>query len=555
MSTAALSAPPRPGSPALPAGLTIFVARQLAARRARQLDESGDGVAAQEDVLRTLLAGFAATRFGREHGLERRLPYETFRSRVTPRAYEEFAPYIECMKRGERDVLWPGRCDYFAVSSGTTAGSSKYLPVNAAMLAHFREAGLDSLFCYSARVGHSRVFLGRHLFLGGATSLVPLANVEPPIRCGDLSGITAMHLPRWVERYLYEPGAEIAGLTDWSAKIRAIADRTIGRNLTLVAGIPSWLLVLAEAVRQRAAELQERLPASLHDVWPNLECLIHGGVPIAPFTEQLRQAYGRGIHFHEVYPASEGFIAVQDAEPADGLRLLTNRGLFFEFLPLADYNARDPERCAAAAVPLAGVRTGVDYVLLLTTPAGLCRYVIGDVVRFTSTRPPRLVYAGRTSLQLSAFGEHVIEKELTDSLTAVFQRHGLALANFHVAPDFADPMRQRPRGRHEWWIELRPAAGGATPPATLAAELDRELRGRNDDYAGKRDGGGMDDPAVHLVPPGTFEAWQKREGKWGGQSKMPRCRSDRAIADALAGFAVTIQSETMRTGGADFTGF
>lgn len=522
--------PPAPS--ALRSGLTLFVAGRVAARTARRLGAQGDGTAAQEAVYRERLAALARTGFGREHGLGADTRYADFAARVPLRTYEATAPWIERMKRGEADVLAPGRCAHYAVSSGTTAGPSKYLPVNAAMLWHFRDAGLDSLFCYAARAGHSRVFLGRHLFLGGATSLQRLPG-DFPAWAGDLSGITAMNLPVWARRQLYEPGEEIAQIADWPEKLRAIAARTYERNLTLVAGIPSWLLVFAEAMRAAAAGRGRRL-GPMAELWPNLECLIHGGVPLAPFAERLRESFGAQVGFHEVYPASEGFIAVQDAAADEGLRLLADRGIFYEFLPMSDYRgAADPAALGECAVPLAGVKPDTDYALVMTTPAGLTRYLIGDVVRFAGTRPPRLFYAGRTRLELSAFGEHVIERELTDVVTAVCADRGLALVDFHVAPLFPDPAAGRPRGAHEWWIELAPG-GWPADPAGLAAALDAGLARSNDDYAAKRAGGGMLPPVVRLAPRGLFEAWLKQAGKWGGQNKLPRCRSDRQVAEALA---------------------
>lgn len=517
----------------LTAKLAGAIGRRLAARTAHRLQRQGDGTAAQDATLTRLLRTLGPTAYGREHGLEARLTYENFRVRVEPRGYEGFAPFIERMKLGEPDVLHPGRCAHFAVSSGTTAGPSKWLPVNAAMLAHFRAAGLDSLFFYALRTGSGSVFRGRHLFLGGSTGLVPVPGVRPPIYSGDLSGISALNLPWWAEHHLYEPGRDLARMENWPAKVAAIAQRTWNRDITLAAGIPSWLLVLARALRETAARNTGRVPAHLGELWPNFECLLHGGVPIDPFVEELTVAFGPRTRFHEVFPASEGFIAAQDAERGAGLRLMADHGIFYEFVPLSDYDEADPVRTAARAVPLAGVRPGVDYVLLLTTPAGLVRYVIGDLVRFVSVAPPRLVYVGRTKLQLSAFGEHVIEKEVTDAVTTVARRHGVQVENFHVAPVFPLAGR-RAVGRHEWFIELRPSGNVIPHPRQLAEELDRELSIANDDYAAKRSGSGLDVPRVHLVPAGTFERWLKGVGRWGGQSKTPRCRSDRQIADALA---------------------
>jgi hypothetical protein len=509
-----------------------FVGGRFASHTARRLARLGDGLEAQQHGYHALLQSLHRTAFGRHVGLEAGMPYETFHQRITPRTYEDFTPWIERMKQGEADVLAPGRCEHFAVSSGTTAGPSKWLPVNQAMLDHFRDAGLDALFFYAQRASDGAVFRGRHLFLGGSSALLPIPGTTPPILWGDLSGITALNMPRWTERLLYEPGIEIAQMADWPTKLEAIVRRTFSADITLVAGIPSWLLVLAHTLRTHAAQTTGRTPATLQEIWPNLECLIHGGVPVGPFADELRATFGPDVNFHEVYPASEGFIAVQDAEPEAGLRLLTDRGLYFEFLPLADYDEHSLDLCDDHVVPLEGAAVGVDYVLLLTTPAGLVRYVIGDVVRFTSLEPPRLIYAGRTKLQLSAFGEHVIERELTETLAAVCRQHGASAVNFHVAPLFPEPAAGRPLGCHEWWIELR---GTATPDAAFfSADLDRELAARNDDYAAKRAGHGLTLPTVRFPHPGTFERWLKQSGKWGGQSKTPRCRSDRQVAEQLA---------------------
>lgn len=506
----------------------------LTTRTVRKLRDGHDAVPAQERTFAELRTQLAATAYGRVHGIEATTSYAHFQAHVPLQTYEGFLPYIERMKAGENDVLWPGHCSFYAVSSGTTAGRTKYLPVTEAMLEHFRKAGLDSLLYYTARVGHTGVFRGKHLFLGGSTLLSRLEEAKTlPAFAGDLSGITALNLPGWVEKHLYEPGTEIAQIADWPTKLQAIAERTWNRDITMLAGIPSWLLILAEAVKDRATRGGVR-PADLQAVWPNLECLIHGGVPVGPFVDELRMHIGQKVNFHEVYPASEGFIATQDAEAALGLRLMTDVGLFFEFLPMKDYFPGNLPLLGPRTVPLAGVKPGVDYALVLTTPAGLTRYVIGDVVRFISTDVPRLVYVGRTALQLSAFGEHVIEKELTDALLAVCQRNGWTIANFHVAPLFSDSAAGQRRGRHEWWVELRPNTIVTPTGPVIAAELDAELKRLNDDYEAKRIGGGLEAPIVKLVMPGVFEHWLRTKGKWGGQNKMPRCRSDRQIADELA---------------------
>ncbi len=534
-SSALLPPRPTPARPGWSKRACAVGAGALATAAAWRLRQTTRAVRDQERVFRQLVARLAATSHWRAAGITSGLTYREFQSRLALHPYEQLAPAIERMKRGEADVLWPGRCTYFAVSSGTTAGRTKFLPVTSDLLSHFRQTGLDSLLYYAARTGGSSLFRGRHLFLGGSTALTALSDRPPPAGyAGDLSGITALNLPGWVEQHLYEPGISIAQMTDWPAKLAAIVQRTASLDITMLAGIPSWVLILAAALREHSDRHGRALP-HLQALWPNFECFVHGGVPLGPFEQEIRRALGPAVNFHEVYPASEGFIAAQDTVAGGGLRLMANAGIFYEFIPLADFDDSRLAAIGGKAVPLAGVQTGVDYALVMTTPAGLVRYVIGDIVRFLSTTPPRLIYVGRTKLQLSAFGEHVIEKEVTDALATVCSRHGCTIANFHVAPLFADPKAGQNRGRHEWWIELN--SGPAPSSAQLALTLDAELQRLNEDYEAKRLGTGLDLPLVHLVRPGLFEQWLRSAGKWGGQHKMPRCRSDRAIADALAAVA------------------
>lgn len=520
-----------------PQSLVALGASFLSFRTARRLRSRGWALGAQKRQAAALRRRLAATAYGKAHGIEAGMNDKAWAERVPLCTYEGFASHIERMKRGESDVLWPGRCSFFAVSSGTTAGRTKYLPVTDAMLEHFRKAGLDSLVYYAARAG-SGVFRGKHLFLGGATTLSPLPEAKDhPAFAGDLSGITALNLPAWAEKHLYEPGGDIAQMADWPAKIEAIARRCADRDIRMLAGIPSWVLILASAVLEEQARRTGKKPRTLREVWPRFECLVHGGVPIGPFAAELHAVCGAGVNFHEVYPASEGFIAAQDAEPEAGLRLIADAGIHYEFLPLSDYDETRLASLGARTVTLEGVRPGVDYVLIMTTPAGLSRYVIGDVVRFVSTEPARLVYSGRTKLQLSAFGEHVIEKELTDALTTVCSRRGWQVVNFHVAPVFMNSLTGQKRGSHEWWVELRVGSEVNPTGPVLAPLLDAELQRLNDDYEAKRKGGGLLPPTVRLVMPGVFEQWQRANGKWGGQNKMPRCRGDRQIADELAKYS------------------
>jgi hypothetical protein len=249
----------------------------------------------------------------------------------------------------------------------------------------------------------------------------------------------------------------------------------------------------------------------------------------------MRSALGPTVNFHEVYIASEAFIAAQDADAADGLRLMADAGVFYEFLPMSEYDEARLPIIGQKAVPMSGVRPGVDYALILTTPAGLARCLIGDVVRFVSTEPLRIVHVGRTDLRLSLFDENVSEKDVTDALVSVCRRNGWTIVNFHVAPLSNDPTIRSMRGRHEWWVELQ--AGTLLTPTgpIIAPELDAEMTKLSRGYAAKRSSGLLDAPFVRLVMPGVFEHWMRYHSKWGGNNKMPRCRSDRMIADELGG--------------------
>jgi GH3 auxin-responsive promoter len=498
----------------------------MATRTTKHLKDSFDDKL-QSKAYSKLVTALSKTSAWSSVGVENHLPYEEFQATVALHRYEDLYSFIERMKSGEPDVLWPGKCIYYAVSSGTTAGRTKYIPVTKAMLSHFRKAGLNSLLYYSSRRPNANVFQGKHLFLGGSTGLTPIKSSSTfKAYCGDLSGITARHLPRWVEKYLFEPGIEIAAMDDWPKKIDAIAARTQLTDISLIAGIPSWILILAEAIKKKTGV------ENLQKLWPRFECLIHGGVPIGPYVTELRRALGSTVNFHEVYPASEGFIAAQDSHISDfGMRLMTDCGIFYEFLPLRDFDHTRLSSLGAKAVPLSQVDIDVDYALIMSTPAGLCRYVIGDVVRFTSVNPPRLTYVGRTALQLSAFGEHVIEKELTDSLVSTANKYNLSIADFHVAPLFPKPEIGRLRGCHEWWIEL--TSGKIEELNIFRDTLDETLQAKNEDYEVKRKAGGLSEPVIRILKPGTFELWLKSRGKWGGQNKTPRCRSDREVATSL----------------------
>jgi hypothetical protein len=517
----------------VPRSFLTIGASLLSARAAARLRREGDVRAAQSAVFDGLIREFACCSAWKAAGVEPAMAHEVFRERLPLQAYRDLAPHIDRMEKGAADVLWPGTCQIYALSSGTSAGVPKRIPMTEAMLRHFKRCGLDSVLWYMARSRGTKLMRGRHLFTGGSAALAPIAESEPfEAYSGELVAIDALNMPSWVEGHLHEPGAEIAQMADWTARVAAIAERTAHLDIRLLTGIPNWSLIVAETLRALASR-DGRRPSHLQEIWPNLECFMHGGIPIAPFQDELRSSLGPTVAFHEVYRAAEGFIAAQDAEASAGLRLMTGAGIFYEFLPMSDFEETALPGLGPKAVPLSEVATGVDYALVLTTPAGFARYVIGDVVRFVSTQPARLVYVGRTELQLNAFGEHVSEKDITDALVAVCRHNGWMTVNFHVAPISSPSTTSRNSGRHEWWVELKPGTTTTPTGPHIALELDTELRRLNRDYDSKRSGGALDAPFVRLVMPGVFEHWMRFHGKWGGQNKMPRCCSDRKIADEL----------------------
>lgn len=499
-----------------------------------KLRRKSTGIPEQERTFQELVARLGRTKFWREAGVEPSCKYAGFQSRVAPRNASALAPAVERMIGGEADVLWPGVCDLFIATPGTNSGAPTHLPVTEPLLRHVQQSAFESILYYTVRARHAGVFRGRHLWVGGSTALKPLH--AGPARHAYVAPGTALltvGLPPWVEKHLYEPGAAVAQIDDWSKMIEAIAARTCQADISLFAAMPRWAVLLGRILRERGGTAMGRRK-NLQELWPNLECFVHTGVPIRPFYDELRDLLGPAVRFHEIYLASEAFIAAQDGEPAAGLRLMTGGGVFFEFMPLGEFDESRLEYLGPRLVPLAGVKTGIDYALFVTTPGGLARHSLGDVVRFISTTPPRLIYVGRTGLRLHAFGENVMEKEITDALVAVCQRHKWNVVNFHVAPLFTASLTGANRGRHEWWVELN-AGTVATPMGPqLAEELDVELQRMNPKYAAKRKTNALEPPFVRLVMPGVFEHWLRFHSKWGGQHKTPRCRSDRLVADELA---------------------
>jgi len=491
-----------------------------------RLRRRGGGTAEQAAALASLLPRLAAAAHWRAAGVDARMTYAAFQERVPVQTHASIAPAIARMVAGESGVLWPGTCRLFARTAGVADGNRRLVPVTEDLLAHFQQAGLRAVLHHAVAARHAGVFRGRHLLLGGAAAVEPVDATRPAgAAAGDLSGIAALSLPPWAERHLHEPGLAAAALTDTDQRQAAALARARGADLTLIAGLPGGIATFARAA------LAGDTP-TLQTRWPNLECVLHGGDALGFHADTLRELAGPGVRLHEVYAASEAFIAAQEGEVSQGLRLLTDQGVFFEFLPLEELGNGPLETAGRRAVPLAGVKIGVDYALLVTTPGGLVRHLLEDVVRFTSLAPARLIVVGRTGRRLAVFRENLHERDLTGALTAVCRRQGWRIVDFHVAPQVtAETLVGERSGRHEWWIELNPGTAATPTGPQLAAELDAKLSVTHPAYADCRARRVLEAPVVRLVMPGVFEHWRRFHGRWGGQQKMTRCAGDRTIAD------------------------
>lgn len=496
-------------------------ALKLFARRRRAHLARLDNAAAQERQLAKLVAKAAGTRFGRDHGFDRIKTVADFQRAVPLRRYDDFwGAYWKPAFPVIENVTWPGRVPYFAVTSGTTSGASKYIPVTADMNRSNTLAGLDLLTHHVTARPKSRVFGGKSFMLGGSTDLV---RETDGVFSGDLSGIAIKRLPWWARQFAFPP-IEIALITDWEEKVRRLATLSVETDIRVITGTPSWLLILFDRQLANAGR-----PVSARELYPHLEMLVHGGVNFKPYRARFEQFLAGGAELREVYPASEGFIALQDARPENGLRLLTDTGLFFEFVPVEELDTPNPTRHWVG-----NAETGVNYAIVLSTCSGCWGYVIGDTVRFVSLDPPRLLITGRTSYSLSAFGEHLIGEEIEDAVAAAAAAGGLMVTDFSVGAVY--PKAAGELGGHLYVVEFD-ALPSAAAAAAFAKAIDETLKARNDDYRAHRsDGFGMHAPDIRAVPPGTFAQWMKSRGRMGGQNKVPRIINDQQLFADLMHF-------------------
>jgi hypothetical protein len=485
-----------------------------ARRRVRHLDGQQVG-AVQGQTLLALVSRARDTRFGRDHDFARIRTVADYQQRVPLRDYDAFwQDYWQPAFPGMADVTWPGPVPYLALSSGTTTGTTKYIPITAEMLASNRRAALTSLAWFRAAYPGKALFNGRLFFLGGSTDLQQLTIPRRPgafhstgvVLAGDLSGIVAREVPDYLRPYTFPP-LDVALERNWETKLDLLARQSRNLPITVVSGVPSWLLVLFERLLQMTG--RDRLI----DVWPTLQVIVHGGTSFEPYRTLFRRLIGSDtVPFVETYPASEAFVAAEDPR-YQLLRLIPDHQVFFEFVSAAELGKPNPTRHTAAEVV-----PGVQYAVVLTTCAGLWSYIVGDTVCFERRDPPLLRFTGRTRYGLSAFGEHLISEEIERAVAQAAEATGTAVVDFHVGPVF--PETAGTPGRHRYFVEF---AQELQDLSAFARQLDETLCRLNEDYAAHRAGDlTMLAPEVWPVRRGGFADWMRWRGKLGGQHKVPR---------------------------------
>jgi hypothetical protein len=483
--------------------------------------------AAQEAALLRLVRAASDTEFGLAHGFQHIRSVAAYQERVPVRDYLDFRPLWARVLDGARDVTWPGRPRYWVKTSGTTAGD-KAIPVTAEALAAHRRGGWDAFLFASEQAGAANLLGGPLLLLGGSTALAPIGT---DARMGDLSGLVMRRLPPGFQGR-YSPGRDVASIPDWEQRVEAAAALVSRQDLRLISGMPSWLLILFE----RVARVRQAAGAPLRDLrqcWPNLRVLVHGGVSFGPYRAVFDEWFGGPLPRVEVYPASEGFVAVQ-TEADSSLTLMLDYGIFYEFIPVEDLGSPRPRRHTVAEVEL-----GLPYAVVLSGPAGLFSYLLGDTVRFTAREPLRLVITGRTRHFVNAFGENVIVEEVEGAILAACRRTEAEVVEFTVAPRY--PSAAESRGSHDWLVEFRVAP---REPQDFARILDEALMTLNADYRTKRRAGvGMRGPRLTALPAGAFHRWMSEAGKLGDQHKVPRVTNDRTVAEAVLRAARTLAPE------------
>ena len=469
----------------------------------------------QRESLFRLLEQAKDTWYGKEYGFSKIHTLKQFQEQVPIARYEELQPMIVRVMEGEQDLLWPSEIKWFAKSSGTTSDKSKFIPVSWEALedCHFR-GGKDVIAIYSQNYPDNKMLTGKGLTLGGSHQINSYSNQS---YYGDLSAILIENMPFWAH-FIRTPSQEVALLDEFEEKLEIITRETIRENVTSLAGVPSWNLVLIKHILEFTGK------QNLLEVWPNLELFIHGGVSFTPYRDQFRKLIPSDeMHYLEVYNASEGHFAIQDEPDRDDMLLMLDYGIFYEFVPMDEVFTANPR-----AFPLEEVEIGVNYAIVISTNGGLWRYLIGDTVIFTSTFPHKIIVSGRTKHFINAFGEEIIIENAEKALEIACGKSDSVLSEYTAAPIF---MGDDTKGSHEWLIEFEQEPSDME---FFTRVLDNALCSINSDYEAKRYKSiTLEMPTVRNLPKGTFYRWLSSKGKLGGQNKVPRLSNDRTLIDEI----------------------
>ncbi|ATL46728.1 hypothetical protein COR50_05770 [Chitinophaga caeni] len=474
----------------------------------------------QHQVFQNLLSAAQYTEFGKKYGFSKIFKVEEFKKNVPIHDYDSMKPYIQRVMEGEQNIIWNTPIKWFAKSSGTTADKSKFIPISVECLdeCHYR-AGRDVFSLYYYNNPDSDLLTGKSLAIGGSHQINPLSPDSDSFY-GDLSAVMLQNMP-FYGNLVRTPDLSIALMDEWEAKIEKMAHAVIRENVTSIAGVPTWTIVLIK----RIFELTNT--DNLMDVWPNLELYIHGGVSFTPYRDQFNKLIrGNNMHYQESYNASEGFFAAQDVIGEEGLLLFLNHGIFYEFMPMEEFGKDDPQ-----TLQLQQVELGKNYALVISTNGGLWRYLVGDTIQFTSLAPYRIRVSGRTKSFINAFGEEVIVDNSDKAIAKACERTGAVVNDYTAAPVY---FSGEGNGGHEWIIAFE------VPPNDLnvfTETLDKTLQEINSDYEAKRHKDmALKMPIIHSVGKNTFTEWLKSKGKLGGQHKVPRLNNDRKILEEILSF-------------------
>lgn len=475
---------------------------------------SNHPVAAQREVLQHLVTSAQYTEFGRKYNFEKLFTVKDFKRSVPIHEYDAMKPYIHRMMEGEENVLWNTPVNWFAKSSGTTSDKSKFIPVSEESLQdnHY-QASKDVLSYYYKNFPSSDLLTGKGLVVGGSHQV---SKVSEDIYCGDLSAVLMQNSPFWGQ-WLRTPELSIALLDEWESKIEKLAQTTANENVTSLAGVPTWTLLLLKRILEITGK------PTIKEVWPNLELYINGGVSFVPYKEQFDNVIGGKINYLEIYNASEGFFAGQICPDDDGMLLFTEHGIFYEFMPVGEYGKQHPK-----TVGLKDVKRGENYALVISTTGGLWRYLVGDTIQFTSLNPYKIKVSGRLKHYMNAFGEEVIVDNSDHAIAAACNKTGAVVKDYTAAPVY---FSHSSNGAHEWLIEFDKEPGNLKQ---FTIELDAALKNCNSDYEAKRHKDiALRLPIVRSLQKGIFNEWLRSKGKLGGQHKVPRLSNERTALEEI----------------------